>query len=253
MGWPSSTPAPAAPCRSTARRRASSRPWAGPASPRARAPGHDCRFADGRELALARLPPSEPAGVVALRDEVIVLAVPDGREVALVNAAPIRGDGGEVESVVVTLQDLGPIEKAERLQTELLGMVSHELRSPLTAIKGSTATVLAPRPPRPGRDAAVLPHHRRAGRPHGRPHRRPARASPPRRRRPTPRCRRPAGRAGRGEPRDARPRGRRDPHTRRYVCDASRARLAAADPGELPELVRTKKPRRLGPRPTASS
>ena len=62
-----------------------------------------CRFADGRELALARLPPSPPAGAAALRAEEIVLSVPDGREVrTLVNAVPIRGDGGEVDSVVVT-------------------------------------------------------------------------------------------------------------------------------------------------------
>ncbi len=120
-----------------------------------------CRFADGRELAFARLPRSGPAGVAALRDEVIVLSVPDGRDVrTLVNAVPIRGDGGEVESVVVTLQDLGPIEKAERFQTELLDMVSRELRSPLTAIKGSTATVLGPPRLRLHRARRRLPHGR---------------------------------------------------------------------------------------------
>ena len=47
-----------------------------------------------------------------------------------------------MESVVVTLQDMAPLEELERLRAEFLGMVSHELRAPLTSIKGSTATVL---------------------------------------------------------------------------------------------------------------
>ena len=49
---------------------------------------------------------------------------------------------GEVESVVVTLQDMTPLEDLERLRAEFLGMVSHELRTPLAAIKGSVDTLL---------------------------------------------------------------------------------------------------------------
>ena len=49
---------------------------------------------------------------------------------------------GELESVVVTLQDMTAVEELERLRAEFLGMVSHELRAPLTSIKGSAATVL---------------------------------------------------------------------------------------------------------------
>ena len=41
-----------------------------------------------------------------------------------------------------TLQDLASLRELERLQAEFLSMVSHELRAPLTSIKGSTATVL---------------------------------------------------------------------------------------------------------------
>ena len=48
---------------------------------------------------------------------------------------------GEVASVVVTLQDMTPLEEMERLRAEFLGMVSHELRTPLTSIKGSAATL----------------------------------------------------------------------------------------------------------------
>ena len=44
--------------------------------------------------------------------------------------------------MVVTVQDLTPLEDLERLRAEFLGMVSHELRTPLTSIKGSADTLL---------------------------------------------------------------------------------------------------------------
>ncbi|MCY3771188.1 MAG: hypothetical protein OXG98_04115 [Gemmatimonadetes bacterium] len=40
------------------------------------------------------------------------------------------------------MQDLAPLEELERLRVEFLAMVSHELRAPLTSIKGSTTTLL---------------------------------------------------------------------------------------------------------------
>ena len=77
------------------------------------------------------------------RAEEIVLRVPDGRSITtLVNVTPIRTEDGTVESVVITLQDMAPIEELERMRSEFLGMVSHELRAPLVSIKGSTTTVL---------------------------------------------------------------------------------------------------------------
>ena len=60
----------------------------------------------------------------------------------LLNATPIRSDGGAVEPVVVTMLDLADVEKLERLRADFLAMVSHELRIPLTSIKGSAATIL---------------------------------------------------------------------------------------------------------------
>ena len=105
-----------------------------------------CRRADGREFPLVEFPREiESAGT--LRAEEIVLSGPDGRSVkALVNATPVRSEGGGVESVVVTLQDLTPLEELERSRAEFLSLVSHELRAPLTSIKGSAATVLGASP-----------------------------------------------------------------------------------------------------------
>ena len=107
-----------------------------------------CRFADGREIALDELPLAEVLrDATPRRGEEVVLSVPDGRRVTtLVNATPIHSEDGEVESVVVTIQDLAPLEELERQRAEFLGLVSHELRAPLTSIKGSTTTVLAASP-----------------------------------------------------------------------------------------------------------
>ena len=107
-----------------------------------------CRRADGPEVALDEFPLArqwtDPATV---RAEEMALSAPDGRSVTtLVNATPIRSADGQVESMVVTLQDLAPLEELERLRAEFLGMVSRELRAPLTSIKGSTATVLGTSP-----------------------------------------------------------------------------------------------------------
>ena len=103
-----------------------------------------CRFADGREIALDEFPLSRAlSGAETVRAEEIVLSVPDGRSVTiLVNATPIHAEDGAVASVVVTMQDLAPLEELERQRAEFLGMVSHELRTPLAAIKGSTAALL---------------------------------------------------------------------------------------------------------------
>ncbi|MDE0282060.1 MAG: response regulator, partial [Gammaproteobacteria bacterium] len=96
------------------------------------------RLSDGREVTLGDLRNAE-----TLRTVEIELSVPGGRSLRLlVNATPIRPAGGEVESVVVTMQDLAPLEELDRLRAEFISMVSHELRAPLTSIKGSTTTLL---------------------------------------------------------------------------------------------------------------
>ena len=103
-----------------------------------------CRFADGREISLGEFPLAGVlSGAETVRAEEIVLSTPDGRSITtLVNATPIHAEDSAVASVVVTMQDLAPLEELERQRAEFLGMVSHELRMPLTSIKGSTAALL---------------------------------------------------------------------------------------------------------------
>ena len=90
-----------------------------------RMPGHTaedllgiltCRFADGREIALDQLPlASALSRAETVRAEEIVLTTPDGRSVTtLVNATPIDAEDGTLASVVVTMQDLAPLQELEQ-------------------------------------------------------------------------------------------------------------------------------------------
>ena len=110
---------------------------------------------DGREVSLKEFPLVELLSIgETIRAEEIVFKVPDGRSVTtLLNATPIRSEGGEITSFVVTMQDMTAMQELERMRAEFLGMVSHELRTPLATIKGSTTTLLnSP----PGMDSAVV-------------------------------------------------------------------------------------------------
>ena len=102
------------------------------------------RNADGREIPPEELPAQKVmrSGEV-LRAEEIVIESRDGRSITtMMNATPIRSDEGNIESVVVSVQDITPIAEMEKLRAEFLGIVGHELRTPLTSIKGSASTLL---------------------------------------------------------------------------------------------------------------
>ena len=71
------------------------------------------------------------------------LLLPGGREV-LVSARYVRtAPTGSVRRVVVSLRDTEARRRTERSHAELIATVAHELRSPLTSVKGFTATLLA--------------------------------------------------------------------------------------------------------------
>ena len=103
-----------------------------------------CVRGDGSEVSLREFPLAELFGSgETVRAEEIALRVPDGRSVSLLlNAFPIHTEDGRVASFVITLQDMTPLEEQERLRAEFLAMVSHELRIPLAAVKGSITTLL---------------------------------------------------------------------------------------------------------------
>ncbi|MEU9556734.1 sensor histidine kinase [Streptomyces fumanus] len=88
---------------------------------------------------------TDPYGGLAIRSRQPErnLLLPGGREV-LVTARYVRtAPTGPVRRVLVTLRDTEARRRTERSHAELIATVAHELRSPLTSVKGFTATLLA--------------------------------------------------------------------------------------------------------------
>ena len=73
----------------------------------------------------------------------MVIHLPDGKAIPVLSSAvPIRSEDGEIARVVATLQDMSPLEDLERLRADFLDVVVHELRNPVSSIKGAVSTVL---------------------------------------------------------------------------------------------------------------
>ena len=94
---------------------------------------------DGREIPFLELPGTRSLLTgETVRAEEIVVHLPSGDTITtLVNCAPLFSESGEIVSVMSVVQDMRPFEDLERKRQEFLGLVSEELRTPLTAIKGS--------------------------------------------------------------------------------------------------------------------
>lgn len=98
-------------------------------------------------------PDDLPLARAALHGETVVGAElrirrPDGSEmVALASATPVVAEGGERLGAVLTLHDVTAQRDLERQKDEFLSNISHDLKTPLTAIKASIGVVLANEPP----------------------------------------------------------------------------------------------------------
>ena len=76
----------------------------------------------------------EELGLIGHSGQTILV---ETRAVAMHNA------NGEVTRVVVHMQDITEQKKLDQLKDEFIGLVSHELRSPLTVIMGAISTALS--------------------------------------------------------------------------------------------------------------
>lgn len=56
---------------------------------------------------------------------------------------PIEQEGEEYEGMLLVLQDVTAIRRLERMRSEFVANVSHELKTPITAIKGFAETLIA--------------------------------------------------------------------------------------------------------------
>ena len=98
---------------------------------------------DGREIAFEDLPGTRAlqSGETVKAEEVVV-HLPNGNTITtLVNCAPLFSESGEIVSVMSVMQDMTPLEDLERQRGEFLGLVSEELRTPVSTIKGSAAAL----------------------------------------------------------------------------------------------------------------
>ena len=102
------------------------------------------RYMDGRDVPWDQRPVMRTiTSGAGMRAEEFILVGADSPDFpALFSTAPAYSDDGAFTSVILVVQDLRPREELERLRAEFLGIVSHELRAPLTTIKGSAATAL---------------------------------------------------------------------------------------------------------------
>ncbi|MGN6756989.1 MAG: PAS domain-containing sensor histidine kinase [Thermomicrobiales bacterium] len=98
------------------------------------------RYADGRIFEAGDLVTAVLAGQT-IADEEFVLGEPDGsadtnkRAVSL-SAAPVRDTQGQARGAVILLRDITAQKRADREKDAILSLIAHEVKSPLTAIKG---------------------------------------------------------------------------------------------------------------------
>lgn len=94
------------------------------------------------------LPRTMHPGVRALRGEKLgnrqlVLSTSHQENIpVLVQSAPLRSGNGAIVGSVVVLQDVSRIRAAEQIKDDFLSLISHEFRTPLTAIHGGAHLLL---------------------------------------------------------------------------------------------------------------
>jgi signal transduction histidine kinase len=72
-----------------------------------------------------------------VRGEQMLLRHADGRDVPiLTNAAPLRDGAGALTGAVVVFQDITPLYELDRAREEFLSSAAHDLKTPLTSIRG---------------------------------------------------------------------------------------------------------------------
>ncbi|MDA8433358.1 MAG: PAS domain S-box protein [Nitrospiraceae bacterium] len=74
--------------------------------------------------------------------ETYLTGVLGGRNAVLIGSAPVRDASGSVTGVVNLLRDISREKEIDRMKTEIIRSVSHEFRTPLSAIVGMTEMII---------------------------------------------------------------------------------------------------------------
>lgn len=92
---------------------------------------------EGKPLTLEEQPPWRALHGETIQGMILAFTRSDGhRRWISVSAAPIPSPEGEILGAVATLADITPLRELQQRQADLLYIVSHDLRTPLTVIHG---------------------------------------------------------------------------------------------------------------------
>lgn len=92
---------------------------------------------DGAPLPASERPVNRALRGETVRNRQLLLESGDGSRLPiLVQAAPLRSAAGTIDRAVVVMQDVTRLREAEQLKDDFLSLISHEVRTPLTAIHG---------------------------------------------------------------------------------------------------------------------
>jgi PAS domain S-box-containing protein len=110
-----------------------------PFDDRQRPRDYEVRRLDGSPYPAGELPlqRSLARGETIRGEQFLLRSARDGRDVpVLANSTPLRGRDGAITGCVVVFQDITAIKDLERQKDDFLASVAHDLRNPLTSVKG---------------------------------------------------------------------------------------------------------------------
>ncbi len=95
------------------------------------------RTLEGDRLAVEDYPSRRALRGETIRNSQLVMERLDGSRFPIfVQAEPLRDAEGQIVQAVVVFQDITRLREAEQLKDDFLSLISHEFRTPLTAING---------------------------------------------------------------------------------------------------------------------